>query len=86
MGAPKGHKKTGGREKGTPNKLTKTVREAVELAFTEMNEDATQPYSLIEWGKKNPKDFYLIAAKLIPIQVGVSGEIALKQITGMKVE
>lgn len=73
----KGHTKKGGKELGTPNKLTKTVRDLIENTFNEMNQDPTKPYSLIEWGKQNPKDFYLIAAKLIPIQVGVSGQLGI---------
>lgn len=66
-----------GKPKGAQNKLTKTVREAVELAFNQMQEDPTKKYSLITWGKENPKDFYAIAAKLIPVQMDLKGELKI---------
>lgn len=62
-----GKEKTGGRTKGTPNKLTKTVKERVLDAFNELQEDAKA--NLVTWGKENPHHFYQIAAKLIPTEV-----------------
>lgn len=60
-------KKTGGRKAGTPNKLTKTVKEAFEQAFNAMQE---QPgVKLEEWGKANPTEFYKLASKLIPSEI-----------------
>lgn len=56
-----------GRPKGAINKLTKTVKERVLEAFNELQEDAEA--NLVTWGMKNPKDFYQIAAKLIPTEV-----------------
>lgn len=57
----------GGRKAGTPNKLTKTVKEAFEQAFNAMQE---QPgVKLGDWGKENPTEFYKIAAKLIPSEI-----------------
>jgi hypothetical protein len=35
----KGHKKTGGRKKGTPNRLPGEIREAIIAAFTELGAD-----------------------------------------------
>lgn len=58
-----------GRPKGVPNKLTRTVRQAFEEAFDELNRDPEKPYALGTWGKKNPDKFYLLAQKLIPAQV-----------------
>ena len=57
-------KKTGGRVKGTPNKLTTSVKEAFEIAFRSMQAEKT--VNLLTWGKENPTDFYKIAARLIP--------------------
>lgn len=62
-----------GRKPGVPNKLTATVRSVFEATFNEMQETG-KPYSLPEWGKKNPKDFYQLASKLIPVQVSAQVE------------
>lgn len=65
MGRPKGLPKTGGgSRKGIPNKLTRSVKEAFEIAFTSMQDEAG--VNLLEWGKKNPTEFYKISSKLIP--------------------
>ena len=65
MARPKGMPKTGGRKKGTPNKATKTVREAWIEAFALVNERIP----LHEWGAANPEKVYPLATKLIPIDV-----------------
>lgn len=57
----------GGRQKGTPNKLTKTVKEAFETAFEEMQGDPA--VKLGAWGKANPTEFYKLAARLIPAEI-----------------
>lgn len=57
----------GGRKAGTPNKLTKTVKEAFEQAFNVMQEQ--RGVKLGDWGKANPTEFYKIAAKLIPSEI-----------------
>lgn len=54
--------KTGGRQKGTPNKVTRTIREAWAEAFELVN----QRVPLHEWGAANPEKFYPLATKLIP--------------------
>ena len=61
----KGTPKTGGRKRGTPNKATKTIREAWVEAFNLVNERIP----LHEWGAANPEKFYPLATKLIPIDV-----------------
>ena len=68
----KGHKKIGGKEKGTPNKLTRTVKEALLLAFNELQND--KKANLISWGKENPSAFYQVAAKLIPTEISANIE------------
>lgn len=74
-GRPKGIKKTGGRAKGTPNKLTVTVKQAFEQAFKDLQADPKQPYHLLNWAKENQTDFYKLASKLIPEEI--SGNVAL---------
>ena len=57
---------TGGRPKGIPNKLTREVKEAFRAVFESLQEDEGQPYTLVEWAKQNPGQFYPLASKLIP--------------------
>ena len=53
-----------GKPKGSQNKLTKTVKEAFEIAFNELQSD--KKANLAMWAKENTTDFYRLAAKLIP--------------------
>jgi len=62
-----GKKSGGGSRKGSPNKLTKSVKEAFEIAFNELQED--KEAKLTNWAKENPTEFYKLAAKLIPTSV-----------------
>lgn len=50
-----------------PNKLTKTVKETVLQVFNELQEDPKN--SLLKFAQKYPRDFYAIAAKLIPTEI-----------------
>lgn len=63
-------KKTGGRKPGSLNKLTKSAREAFQLAF-----DATGGYDeLARWAAANKTEFYKLYARLIPVEhVGDGG-------------
>lgn len=79
----KGKPKTGGKVKGTPNKLTqqmRSVKEVVLNAFNEMQQDPKA--NILAWGKQNPKDFYTIAAKLIPTELNakVEGDIKMRDL------
>jgi hypothetical protein len=69
MAAHKGHKKAGGRKKGTPNKLTVSVKGAFKEAFDELGGVA----ALVQWGKKYPTHFYGLYSKLIPQEIEHSG-------------
>lgn len=51
-----------------PNKLTKSAREAFQLAFDVLQ--GKKGKSLAEWAKDNPTEFYKLYARLIPIEVG----------------
>ena len=67
-----GHEKKGGRKKGSVNKVTKTVKETVLAVFNTLQEDPK--HSLEAFAKKYPRDFYPIAAKLIPTEVTATVE------------
>lgn len=58
-----------GKKKGTPNKVTKTVREKFLDVFNKLQEDETSPAALVNWAQKNPREFYPLAAKLIPTEI-----------------
>ena len=64
-----------GKPKGAEMHLTKqmrTVKEAVLIAFNELQEDKN--HKLIAFAKKYPRDFYQIAAKLIPSELKATVE------------
>lgn len=63
----KGKEKTGGREKGVQNHLTKTVKETVLEVFNKLQDDPKA--NLEQFAKKYPREFYQIAAKLIPTEI-----------------
>lgn len=70
MAKPRGKPFTsgnGGRPAGVPNKLTRTVKETVLAVFNTLQDD--EEAKLEAWGKKNPTQFYQIAAKLIPTEI-----------------
>jgi hypothetical protein len=73
LAAHKGHTKLGGRAKGTPNKVTASVKEVFCNVFTELQADETNDCSLKKWAQKNPTEFYRIIAKLIPFDVTTDG-------------
>ena len=68
-GRKKGAPKTGGRTRGTPNKTTANVREAIEMAFAGIG--GVEAFS--SWAKENQTEFYKLYSKLLPLQV--SGEV-----------
>ncbi len=70
MAARKGHKKAGGRAKGTPNKLTTTFKELVITTLDAIQKDPG--VNLESWAKANPTEFYKIASKLIPTEISAT--------------
>lgn len=58
-------KKTGGRKKGTPNKVTASVKAALVAAFDDLGGVA----ALVKWGKKYPTHFYALWGKLLPTEI-----------------
>jgi len=75
---PKGAK-YGGRSKGTPNKVTQTVRERFQTAFELLQSHETS--NLRTWAENNPTEFYRLASKLIPLQVGTDPDNPIKPTT-----
>lgn len=68
MPTPRFKKGNPGRPKGTPNKLSKSVRETVLEVFNKLQAEGG-PAALQNWAEKEPTEFYRIAAKLIPTEV-----------------
>lgn len=62
----KGEKRPGQGKRG-PGKFTRTVKEAVQAAFDEIQGDKNA--NLVTWAKQNPGEFYKLAGKLIPAAV-----------------
>jgi hypothetical protein len=54
-----------GRPKGSLNKFTRAFKDAVLLCFQSIGGDP----AFARWAKKNPGEFYKIAARLIPTEV-----------------
>lgn len=69
MAFVKGRAKTGGKQKGTVNKVTATAKEAFALAFEGIGGVA----ELAEWARANKTDFFKLYARLIPVEL--SGEV-----------
>lgn len=63
----KGMEKKGGRQKGVENRITRTVKETVLEVFNKIQDDPK--VNLEQFAKKYPRDFYAIAAKLIPTEI-----------------
>ena len=60
-----GKPKTGGRQPGTPNRVTGAFREAVQIVYDRLgSHDA-----FLEWARENPTEYYRIASRLIPVEI-----------------
>lgn len=56
-----------GKPKGATNLITRTVKELVLDVFNKIQAHPTA--NLVSFAESNPKDFYIIAAKLIPTEL-----------------
>lgn len=64
-------KKTGGRQAGTPNKTTASVKQALLEAFDRRG----GVNALLEWANVEPTEFYKLWAKVLPQEItGKDGE------------
>lgn len=68
--------KTGGRKKGTPNKVTAAVKDALAQSFDELGGVAY----LVKVGRNDPKTYCALLGKLLPMQVGGDPENPLELI------
>lgn len=88
MAFKKGEKKPigSGRQLGSPNALTKTVKERVLDVFNELQ--GTSEHNLFEWAKTETTEFYKIAAKLIPADINakVEGKVITVIVPGKIIE
>jgi hypothetical protein len=70
--------KTGGRQKGTENKVSTSMKECVMSTLEWLQ---TQPKSnMRDWAKENPTPFYQIAAKLIPTEISANVEVIKREL------
>ena len=69
MGFEKGHKKYGGRAKGSGNKDTKDLRAMILEALKRLGDDKW----IEEQAKADPKTFISLLAKVLPMQVTGEG-------------
>jgi hypothetical protein len=67
-GRSKGGPKTGGRQKGTPNKTTALLKDAILLAAENAHEDGLVGY-LTSQAVANPTSFMTLLGKVLPTQI-----------------
>jgi len=70
-----GHK-TGGRQKGTPNKTTASVKSALEEAFDQLG----GVDSLVAWGRESPGDFFKLWVRILPRDISVENRLSLEEL------
>ncbi len=66
-------RKTGGRQKGTPNKITALLKDDILAAASAAHPEGRVGY-LTEQAQKNPSAFMTLLGKVIPTQVEGSGD------------
>lgn len=73
--------KTGGRQKGTPNKITRDIREAVLQSF----EIVGGAQYLAEQARANPVAYLSLVGKVLPLQVTGEGggAVSIQIVTGV---
>lgn len=76
-----GTPKTGGRKKGVPNKITATVKEAIEKAFAGVG---GHKY-LMRQAEQNPTAFMTLLGKVLPTQITGAGGGPLEMVDLTKV-
>ena len=69
--------KTGGRPKGTPNRITRSLREMIEQALTQ----AGGAQYLEAQAQENPAAFMALLGKILPLQVTGDAERPLIIVT-----
>jgi hypothetical protein len=72
-------RKTGGRQKGTPNKITRAFRDAVQRIYKGIGGDKHSR----DWAKDNPTEFCKIAARQGVLQVGQTASQRTSNVIGL---
>jgi hypothetical protein len=72
-------KKTGGRQKGTPNKIAGSIKQAVLDTFN----DIGGIRHMKKWAKKQPTEFYRLAGRLIPTETKVQGAVTFTDLDAL---
>jgi hypothetical protein len=67
-GRPRGLPKTGGRQKGTPNKVTRVLKDAILQAATDAGDGDMVAY-LKAQALANPGPFMALLGKVLPTQI-----------------
>lgn len=70
--------KTGGRQKGTPNKTTALLKDAILVAATKAGGDGGLEAYLENQARVNPGPFMTLLGKVLPMQLAHSGRIDLE--------
>jgi hypothetical protein len=66
MARPKGQPKSGGRQKGTPNKFSGELKDMILRALSTAGGETY----LVKQAKDNPNAFMTLVGKVLPLQVG----------------
>lgn len=76
----RGHKKVGGRKKGTPNKSTALLKDAILMAAQRAGggDDEGITNYLYEQADANPVAFMSLLGKVLPMQIANDGEDAFR--------
>ena len=84
----KGERKVG-RAKGTPNKLTATIRAVFEQTFLDLQKrprkrtkdgayaDNASSVALVDWAQDNPTEYYKLMARIMPHELSGPGGAAI---------
>lgn len=82
VGRPKGTPKTGGRKKGTPNKLGANVKE---MLLEALDRKGGVKY-FVEQAEENPTAFMALVGKILPMQVVGDAENPLHMVSSVEVK
>src|SRR5687768_11928462 len=73
-GRKKGAAKTGGRRKGSLNRTTVAMKDAMLSVYADLQAEAGGGNGhFLEWARGKPTDFYRLASRLLPLQVTGDG-------------
>lgn len=78
--AGKGQPKTGGRQKGSPNKLTKALKEMILEAAERAHPEGTVAY-LVQQAQTNPTPFMALLGKVLPLTVAGDKDAPLETVS-----